>query len=209
MAAEYWTREQVEKSVGPGNDSYVIPVNVTAEAGHRILSFERVEDILRRSDRVAAAECGCRTKLQRCSHTREGCLFLGPWYEEVVRDGYAEPVTREAALAILQRAYDDGLVIVAAEADEGPFKICCCCPCCCFMFAGLHRYGLEHALLRSDLVAAHDGDLCTACGTCAARCPFEAMRRTEHGLRLAAERCFGCGLCLGTCPTGAQTLVEK
>lgn len=206
---EYWTEEEVRRFVGDGDDTRVIPVNVTAAAGQRVLNFRAVEEIIARSDRIAVGECFCRTKMQRCDHTREGCMFMGPWYDGAVKEGYARPASREEALAILRRTYDDGLVLVAAEADEIPYKICACCSCCCFQFAGLKKYGLENALLTSDYVASHDGDLCTACGACVERCHFGATARGGGGVLFDPAKCFGCGLCVRTCPTGAQTLIEK
>ena len=157
-----WTEEQVLKYVGDGNDTHVIPVNVAVAAGQRVLNFRAAEEILARADRIAVAECFCRNKMQRCEHTLEGCMFLGPWYEDAVEEGYARPATREEALAILKRTYDDGLVLVAAEADEGPFKICACCSCCCFQFAAMRKFGMKNALLTSSYVAAHDGELLCA-----------------------------------------------
>jgi len=204
-----WTEEEVLELVGDGDDTRVIPVNVTAAAGQRVLNFRAVEGILARADRIAVAECFCHNKMQRCDHTREGCMFLGPWYDGAVKDGYARPASREEALAILRRTYDDGPGLVAAAADEGPYKICACCSRCCFQFTALNKFGMENALLSSDYVATHDGDLCAACGACVERCHFGATARGEEGLRFDPGKCFGCGLCAGTCPTSAQTLVEK
>ncbi len=206
---EDWTEEQVRKHVGDGNDTHVIPVNVAAAAGQRVLNFRTVEEILARSERIAVADCCCRRKMQRCEHTLEGCMFLGPWYDDAVEEGYARAATRQAALAILKKTHDDGLVLVAAEADEGPFKICACCSCCCFQFAAMRKFGMQNALLTSPYVAAHDGDLCAACGACVERCHFGAVGRGGEGIVFDPRACFGCGLCVGTCPTGARTLVEK
>jgi len=77
---EDWTEEQVRKYVGDGNDTHVIPVNVAAAAGQRVLNFRTVEEILARSERIAVADCFCRRKMQRCEHTLEGCVFLGTWH---------------------------------------------------------------------------------------------------------------------------------
>jgi ferredoxin len=207
--AENWTEEEARRHVGEGNDTRVIPVNVTADACQRVLNFWYVEETLKRVDRIAVGECRCRKRMQRCDHTLEGCLFTGPWYDDAVKEGYARPATPEEALAILKRTYDDGLVLIMAEADEGPFKICSCCSCCCLQLAGLQKFGMEHALLSSAYVAAHDGDLCTNCGACAERCHFGAATRGDGAIQFNAEKCFGCGLCVGTCASGARTLAEK
>lgn len=207
--AEDWTEEEVRKYVGDGDFTWVIPVDIVAEAGQKVLNFWHVEETLKRVDRIAVGECRCRKRMQRCDHTLECCLFVGPWYDDAVKGGYARPATREEALAILKKTYDEGLVLTVAEADEGPFLVCSCCPCCCFQFAGLRKFGMENVLISSDYVAAHDGDLCTACGACLERCYFGATTRGGDGIRFDPEKCLGCGLCVGTCPSGARLLIEK
>lgn len=43
----------------------------------------------------------------------------------------------------------------------------------------------------------------SACDSCAASCPHEALALNEEGFELKHERCQNCGLCAGACPTGA------
>jgi ferredoxin len=203
------TEENVRKMIGAGNDAWVMPVSITAEAGQRVLNFDYVKGVLERAGRIAVADCDCRMQMRKCDHTLEGCFFLGPWYEKFVASGWARPATAEEALAILERTYEDGLVLIMAEADEGPYKICSCCSCCCFLLEGLQKYGMENALLASDFVARHDAELCTDCGTCVSRCHFDAASRGEGRVEFDAAKCFGCGLCVGTCPGGAQTLTRR
>lgn len=50
-----------------------------------------------------------------------------------------------------------------------------------------------------------DGDRCTGCGACTARCRFGAM---ENG-RVRPVECEGCGLCAVVCPEGAVRLTER
>jgi len=70
---------------------------------------------------------------------------------------------------------------------------------------------LGRTTIRTDgSISAVSEDLCRACGTCAAVCPFEAVEITQAGGRRAARvtagRCEGCGLCVARCPSGAMTL---
>ena len=53
-----------------------------------------------------------------------------------------------------------------------------------------------------------DADLCVACGTCAERCPMEAITVNDYAV-VDEERCVGCGVCYPTCPQEAITLVRK
>lgn len=50
---------------------------------------------------------------------------------------------------------------------------------------------------------------CTACGECAERCQFEAIKETPQGFRVDPLRCEGCGVCVHFCPSEAITFEEK
>jgi ferredoxin len=74
------------------------------------------------------------------------------------------------------------------------------------------RYGaregaLEHACSPLGIVQI-DPQACTACGSCTAGCPTEALlsyRRDGDGVVLAFDPCFctGCGQCVSLCPEKA------
>ncbi len=44
---------------------------------------------------------------------------------------------------------------------------------------------------------------CTACGLCVEACPDGAVRLTDDGPVIDAERCVNCGACARACPTDA------
>lgn len=46
-------------------------------------------------------------------------------------------------------------------------------------------------------------DECTACGTCMAECPEEAISEGDPIYKIDAEKCSDCGTCVGVCPTEA------
>ena len=48
---------------------------------------------------------------------------------------------------------------------------------------------------------------CLGLGTCAAACPFGAIRMNERGLPEIGPECTGCGLCVRACPRGIIPLV--
>lgn len=57
----------------------------------------------------------------------------------------------------------------------------------------------------SNLVAAVDSDLCTACGTCQEVCPTGAISIDEIS-HINREICTGCGTCVSECPENALSL---
>jgi electron transport complex protein RnfB len=51
---------------------------------------------------------------------------------------------------------------------------------------------------------------CLGLGTCAAVCPFGAIKMSEERLPVIdADKCTACGMCVQTCPRGLITLLDK
>jgi len=57
-------------------------------------------------------------------------------------------------------------------------------------------------------IARIDGDICSACGTCVAICPYGAPQKNpETGdVKINEVTCKGCGTCVASCPERAITL---
>lgn len=76
-----------------------------------------------------------------------------------------------------------------------------------------------HILLDPTPKATHDfrsgreacivPETCTACGDCAERCQYNAIKETTQGFWVDALRCEGCGVCVHFCPCEAITFEEK
>jgi formate hydrogenlyase subunit 6/NADH:ubiquinone oxidoreductase subunit I len=47
------------------------------------------------------------------------------------------------------------------------------------------------------------GDECTACGSCKAACPAEAIQEGKERYTISADVCIDCGACVDTCPVSA------
>ncbi|NMB77264.1 MAG: P-loop NTPase [Myxococcales bacterium] len=60
-------------------------------------------------------------------------------------------------------------------------------------------------------MAVIDAALCTACGECAPRCRFDAIRAPSDGTSASYEidaiSCEGCGVCVDVCPAHSATVV--
>jgi coenzyme F420-reducing hydrogenase delta subunit/ferredoxin len=69
-------------------------------------------------------------------------------------------------------------------------------------------YGKEAITLkRNSLKVTVDKDLCIACGTCVAYCPYHAPKlESVGGISFDLEACRGCGLCVALCPAFALDL---
>jgi ferredoxin len=61
--------------------------------------------------------------------------------------------------------------------------------------------------MRSQEMPFKITDKCTACGSCADVCPYEAIKPGEEKYEINEEECQECGACVDTCPEGA--IVEE
>ena len=52
-------------------------------------------------------------------------------------------------------------------------------------------------------------DKCTACGTCAKLCKFDAVQHRGDAFTVDPLHCEGCGVCFHLCPAGAITFPER
>jgi len=46
-------------------------------------------------------------------------------------------------------------------------------------------------------------DICAACGTCIAVCPFGAIRMGKGKIEIDPKKCKKCLICIKACPLGA------
>ena len=69
-------------------------------------------------------------------------------------------------------------------------------------------YGKDAITLkRNSLKVKVDKDLCIACGTCVAYCPYHAPKlESVGGISFDLDACRGCGLCVALCPAFALDL---
>ncbi|MCX6000527.1 MAG: 4Fe-4S binding protein, partial [Chloroflexi bacterium] len=98
---------------------------------------------------------------------------------------------------------EDGLV----HTFDPSWAICNCCADCCVFFVGLKATG-DRTLEPSHFVATVDQEMCNACGTCAERCPVDAIE-IDSFAAVNSDVCLGCGVCVPTCTTETLRLVRR
>lgn len=189
-----------------------IPVGKSISVQHSTMPYEQAEEIVRSHTTFAVSNCICRQELRivgkGCDKPEESCLQFGMAAEGVVQTGRGRAITREEALATLQRAEEAGLVLQPAN-DKNPLFICTCCGCCCGVLRALKLDPKPARLVASPFTLSLDTATCKGCGICKKRCQMEAFQLDNKKAVLNLDRCIGCGLCVSTCPTKSLALVRK
>ncbi len=179
----------------------------------KIISTQKVEEIINKFDEIAVGHCYCRHFRdlidESCKQTdlRENCFTFGKSARYTTEQGFARMISKEEAIDILKKSEKDGLVHKAYHPNMD-FKreedsICNCCSDCC-------GQAKNFTSNMSNFIAQVDHELCTGCGTCVEKCYSGAKELNDEGkAETIEERCIGCGICAAFCPEGAISLVER
>jgi Fe-S-cluster-containing hydrogenase component 2 len=163
---------------------------------------------------IAIMNCVCRQgkelTSEPCQQTdaRRVCMTFKGAARRLSEEGTAQVITREEALALTERAEEDGMVL-QPENTQDPLFMCFCCGCCCGVLTTAKQFPHPAEYLQSNYRAAVDPQLCSECETCQSRCPMDALDSSNGATRVDHHRCIGCGLCVSTCPSEAAKLVAK
>lgn len=193
----------VEQEIGPEKDD--------------VLPYEDVRKIIDRFEKIAVSTYYCRHEKDllgdpcKVTRERENCFIFGQTAEFVIQYHFGRPVSKEEALAIMNKARNDGLVHKAFHVKQDirneEYAICNCCRCCCGTFQIYHLGGAPMQSYSSYLAVAKSLE-CTGCGICLEKCPMEAIRLAEEAAVIDEKKCIGCGVCADQCPVSAITLAR-
>lgn len=183
---------------------------------YQVSNYDNVRKIVENAPGpIAVANCVCRQGKdligERCTKTdlRETCLMIGPEHAKRYVDmGIGRYITKEAALDILAKVQEAGLVL-QPENSLRPEAICCCCGDCCALFSTIKHHPRPAVLYATNYYAEVDLELCTGCETCIDRCQLEALSMVNGIAKVNLDRCIGCGNCVTICPTNAPQLKKK
>jgi Pyruvate/2-oxoacid:ferredoxin oxidoreductase delta subunit len=173
------------------------------------LPSENVVELIKENDHWSISSCPCRfghwvdDPGHHCRHLLETCLHMGDISRWCVEHGMAREITCDEAIEIMRKANEDGLVTTCYPNAV----ICNCCRDCCPFFIGINEMGLK-LLQRSNFVSQINEETCSACKTCAGRCPVGAIEVDEFAV-VDGELCIGCGICVPTCKTESVRLVRR
>ena len=187
----------------------VLPIEETVQANTVLVPFQKLKESIREARKIAVSDCICRKEARLagkgCQYPIETCLSFGAAAEFYIENRMGREITADEAIKIVEDADKAGLVHAGVNVKHLS-NICNCCPCCCASMKGITKMGQDkHKYLNAMFESTVDTMKCTACGTCADRCPVGAIH-IEDVAQVDRRKCLGCGLCAGVCPESAVIL---
>jgi NAD-dependent dihydropyrimidine dehydrogenase PreA subunit len=174
-----------------------------------ILPYDDVKAILLSSEGFRLSDCICRVQQdhigRRCDFPLRTCLS----FSSVERESSQNDVSKEEALAFLDKAEEMGLVHTVSNVMKGLGYVCNCCGCCCGILRGINDWGIENSVAHANYYAVIKADECLGCGICRKRCQVHAISENDGVSVVDRKKCIGCGLCVTGCPNGVAKLERK
>ena len=175
-----------------------------------VLPYDDVRKILLNAKTFHVRDCICRLQQdqlgsRKCDFPLNMCLS----FSDEERSPAPGDLTREEALAILDKSEELGLVHTVSNMMQGLGYVCNCCGCCCGILRGINDYGIENSVAYANYYAVIDAVLCAGCGTCIERCQVHAISDVDGISVVDRVHCIGCGLCVTGCSNEAARLVRK
>jgi len=194
-----------------------IPVrkSISAPEKYSVSSYDDVRNIIENvGGSIAVINCVCRQTRdvigESCAKTniRETCMVFRRMADEVTSAGIGRSLTKDEALAILDKAQEAGLVL-QPQNTQHPSYVCCCCGDCCGILTTVKRFPHPAELYATNYYAEIDPELCTGCEICVPRCQLDAITIPDDVAVVDLNRCIGCGNCVASCDFEAAQLTKK
>jgi Na+-translocating ferredoxin:NAD+ oxidoreductase subunit B len=192
----------------------VIPVDESIKVDMEVRPFESAANLVEDAQAWGVLDCICRKQKaligEGCDHPLDVCMTLANVPDAFNGNPVIRALSREEALATLQRAAQAGLVHSVSNNQKGVHYICNCCTCSCGILRGMAELGIANVVAHSSYVNQVDDLLCNGCETCLDYCQFGALTLGEDAVvQLNTIRCVGCGVCVPQCPNEALGLVLR
>jgi Na+-translocating ferredoxin:NAD+ oxidoreductase subunit B len=178
-----------------------------------ILPYDQLRELLMSCNTFRVRDCICRTQqdlegTRKCSFPLhvELIFYTGP---KTTEPPVAPFVTKEEALALLDKTEKIGLVHTVSNVADGVIYVCNCCGCCCGILRGITEFGIEKSVAASNYYSVIDPAKCQGCGTCIERCHMKAITAQNDISIVNLAKCIGCGLCVTGCPVKVARLERK
>jgi len=190
--------------------------SVSSEDEVYVLDYERATKIIENAESIGVSRCYCRHKAEHlgenCDAPQEVCLSINNLSHSLSKHGYANLISTEKALEILETAYDHNLIQFAENVKDDVGFICNCCSCCCMALKGAKRMGIPQAISSSNFIAELN-DNCVSCKKCISVCPVGCFgtdpKDGKEKVIFDPNLCLGCGVCERVCKLDAIEMVKR
>ena len=159
-----------------------IPVAKSIHPHHHVSTFDEVATLIQQAEGpFVIYECICRKKKslegKSCKKTdrRETCLAIGSMALMELKSGAGREITRDEAMAIIEKNQKQGLVLQPSNTQKAEF-VCSCCGCCCGMLRTHKALPKPLDFWASNFHAEVDKGACDGCGACEKRCQVGAVK---------------------------------
>ncbi len=169
---------------------------------------ENLAEEVKEAGHWSVSMCPCRVSRalvdpeNTCDHIYETCVHTGALSRWAVKHKMARELSHDELVDLLKELNKDGLVHTINLLGQ----ICNCCEDCCGIFR-THKMGAP-TFIPSPFMAQADQETCTACETCADRCPVDAIT-VDDTAAVDQHVCIGCGVCVPACPVDAVELIRR
>ncbi len=168
---------------GAGIGMHVIPVEKAISMENQSVDLEHLSYWLKKYEgHIGVGRCSCRASRKvlgdGCADDDYGwCIGVGDFADYCRETGKGHDITYDEAMAILQRAEENGFVHQITNID-GENKIFGICNCNVNICNGLRTSQLFNTpnMSRSAYVAHVNKENCVACGRCVEYCPAGAVK---------------------------------
>jgi NAD-dependent dihydropyrimidine dehydrogenase PreA subunit len=186
----------------------IIPLNENIDVSTKFAPTQEIVEIVSRSNVAKVSYCYCRT-VQRtynepnCDHPLYTCIHLsyGKDLKEIAgKNKNFRNITKQEAIDLLEECDKRGLVhqLIYFPSPDFYYVICNCCPCCCIVLNNFIKESLPK-VVKSDVIARTELNVCQNCGSCVEWCYFGARNLKNGKLHFDDKNCFGCGICISKC----------
>jgi len=175
-----------------------------------VLPYDDVREILLSARTFHLRDCICRAQQdqlgsRKCDFPVNMCLS----FSDTERSTDNGDITRDEALAILEKSDQVGLVHTVSNVLQGVGYVCNCCGCCCAILRSVNDWGIENSVAYANYFAVIDPEICAGCGDCIKRCQVHAISEGDGVSVVDRARCIGCGLCVTGCPHEVAVLERR